>query len=206
MKKILLLFLFTGILCFSAGFNLDGYENFKWGTDKKTVIKALGDNYKVVTESKKDISSITYDEKIKVGDLELSGVKLLFKNEKLSEWDAWESMSLENFMKVVGTYVAKYGDNFYFSDYGESGCTFTYFGSQGLIQIGGKMNKEKKGELNVTVLHRIAYTEEEKKQWLEGYYEHKELSEAAGRAIKKGQDFIFENSNPNNKMPDRTVK
>ena len=46
-------------------------------------------------------------------------------------------------MKVVGTYVAKYGDNFYFSDYGESGCTFTYFGSQGLIQIGGKMNKEK---------------------------------------------------------------
>ena len=115
MKKILLLFLFTGILCFSAGFNLDGYENFKWGTDKKTVIKALGDNYKVVTESKKDISSITYDEKIKVGDLELSGVKLLFKNEKLSEWDAWESMSLENFMKVVGTYVEKYGDNFYFS-------------------------------------------------------------------------------------------
>ena len=83
-------------------------------------------------------------EKIKVGDLELSGVKLLFKNEKLSEWDAWESMSLENFMKVVGTYVEKYGDNFYFSDYGESGCTFTYFGSQGLIQIGGKMNKEKK--------------------------------------------------------------
>ena len=85
MKKIFLLFLFTGILCFSAGFNLDGYENFKWGTDKKTVIKALGDNYKVVTESKKDISSITYDEKIKVGDLELPGVKLLFKNEKLSE-------------------------------------------------------------------------------------------------------------------------
>ena len=205
MKKLLLLLLLllSGIFCFASELSIEGYNNFKWGTEKKVIIKSLGNDYKVVPENNTSINSISYDKKIPIGNLEISGVKLIFKNDKLVEWDGWENMSPENFMKLIGIYAEKYGDNFYFSDYGKSGCTFTYFGERGMVQIGGRMTTQ--NEISVTVINRVAFTEEEKTNWLQGYNEHKELNEAANRTIKKGQDFI-KNSNPYTREPDRTVK
>ena len=202
MKK-LFLFLFLGIFCFSEDFILEGYKNFKWGTDKKVVIKALGSDYKTIPESNKGISSIGYDQKIKIGNIEISGVKLIFRDEKLVEWDGWQDTNLEDFMEIVGAYAEKYGNDFYFSDYGKSGCAFTYFDDRGVVVI--SITPDEKGKIKVKTVQRIAFTAEEKANWLKSYNEHKELNESVNRTMKNGQDFI-KNANPYTREPDRQVK
>ena len=164
MKKILiLLVLCLGIL----GFSNDGFKNLKWGAPKEDVIKLLGTKYDVDKKDKNKIiySSVYNKDKLYFANLEFTSLSFIFNEDKMISWEGSGFLSRSQRIKLLDSYLEKYGANFSSYEVGDVGTMLSYYDKNGVIKILLGNQSNSRGDYYINLEYRKPFTQDEVKEW-----------------------------------------
>ena len=159
MRKILL-FLLLGVFCFSA----DGFKNLKWGSEKEEVIQEMGSDYK--NDKKKN--AVIYKNK-QFSNLDLTSLTFIFKENKLTEWEAFSLTTKRNLTDLIEAYKEKYGVRSMYEEVTRDFITTTFEGEEGIVKIYALRLALPDNKVQIQIIYKELKNNEKKKETKEEY-------------------------------------